>query len=142
MPLTRIALRAGKPAAYRKALTQGIQQALIETFKVPEQDIFMAITEHDEDNLIFDRHYLGIDRSDDFVLIQLTVSNTRTPEQKKALYKRIADRLAQEPGVRREDVFINLVEVAKENWSFGNGVAQYMEDASPKVALPSSWSAT
>jgi phenylpyruvate tautomerase PptA (4-oxalocrotonate tautomerase family) len=125
MPLTRIALRAGKPAAYRTALTEGIQRALIETFNVPEDDIFMLISEHEAENMIYDRRYLGIERSDDLVLIQLTVSNTRTLEQKKALFARIADYLAREPGVRREDVFISLVEVAKENWSFGNGLAQY-----------------
>jgi phenylpyruvate tautomerase PptA (4-oxalocrotonate tautomerase family) len=125
MPLTRIAVRAGKSADYRRALTQGIQRALVAEFNVPEDDIFMAITEHDESNLVYDRHYLGIERSDDFVMIQLTVTNSRTQEQKKALYTRIADNLAEHPGVRREDVFINLVEVLKENWSFGNGIAQY-----------------
>lgn len=128
MPFTRISLRAGKPASYRHALTQSIQRALVETFNVPADDIFMAITEHDESNLVFDQHYLGIERSDDFVLIQLTVTNSRTIEQKKALFKRIADLLAEHPGVRREDVFINLVEVLKENWSFGNGIAQYATD--------------
>ncbi|MDR6386232.1 tautomerase family protein [Paraburkholderia caribensis] len=125
MPFTRIALRAGKPAAYRQALTQGIQRALIAEFNVPEDDIFMVITEHDDSNIVYDRSYLGIARSDDLVLIQLTVTNSRTQEQKKALFKRIADNLAEHPGVRREDVFINLVEVLKENWSFGNGIAQY-----------------
>ncbi|MBN3757569.1 tautomerase family protein [Paraburkholderia sp. Tr-20389] len=125
MPFTRIALRAGKPAAYRQALTEGIQRALVAEFNVPEDDIFMVITEHDESNFVYNRNYLGIERSDDFVLIQLTVTNSRTQEQKKALYKHIVDNLAEHPGVRREDVFINLVEVLKENWSFGNGIAQY-----------------
>ncbi|MEM5384220.1 tautomerase family protein [Paraburkholderia phymatum] len=125
MPLTRIALRAGKPAEYRQALTQGIQRALIDVFNVPQDDIFMVITEHDASNFVYGRNYLGIERSDDFVLIQIAASNTRTVDQKKALYKRIADNLAESPGLRREDVFVNLVEVLKENWSFGNGIAQY-----------------
>ncbi|MDR6411131.1 tautomerase family protein [Paraburkholderia sp. 22099] len=125
MPLTRIALRAGKPAEYRKALTDSIQRALVGTFNVPKDDVFMLLSEHEAGNLIYDRQYLNIERSDDFVAIQLTVSNTRTLEQKKALYQRIADELAQSPGLRREDVFISLVEVDKENWSFGNGIAQY-----------------
>ncbi|RKT20652.1 tautomerase-like protein [Paraburkholderia sp. RAU2J] len=127
MPLTRIALRAGKPAEYRKALTEGIQRSLVDTFNVPKDDQFVLITEHEADNLIYDRRYLNIERSDDFVVIQLTVSNTRSIEQKKALYRRIVDELEKSPGVRREDVFISLVEVVKENWSFGNGVAQYAE---------------
>jgi len=125
MPLTRISLRAGQSAEYRKALTKGIQRSLVEIFNVPKDDIFMLITEHEAANLIYDRQYLNIERSDDFVAIQLAVTNSRTLEQKKALYKRIVDELAESPGVRREDVFINLVEVAKENWSFGNGIAQY-----------------
>jgi 4-oxalocrotonate tautomerase len=125
MPLTRISLRAGQSADYRKALTQGIQRSLVDVFNVPKDDIFMLITEHEPANLIYDRQYLNIERSDDFVAIQLAVTNSRTLEQKKALYKRIVDELEESPGVRPEDVFINLVEVAKENWSFGNGIAQY-----------------
>ncbi|MEZ0600575.1 tautomerase family protein [Paraburkholderia sp. IW21] len=125
MPLTRIALRAGKPAEYRKALTDSIQRSLVDTFNVPKDDIFMLITEHEESNFVCDKQYLNIERSDDLVLIQITLNNTRTLEQKKALYKRMADELAESPGLRREDVFINLVEVLKENWSFGNGIAQY-----------------
>jgi 4-oxalocrotonate tautomerase len=125
MPLTRISVRAGKPAAYRKALTQGIYESMREVFNVPEDDIFMVVTEHDADNFVYSRDYLGINRSDDFVLIQITANNTRTVETKQALYKRIAERLAESPGVRPEDVFINLVDVPKENWSFGNGIAQY-----------------
>ncbi|MFL9930026.1 tautomerase family protein [Paraburkholderia sp. RL18-103-BIB-C] len=125
MPLTRIALRAGKPTEYRKALTDSIQRSLVDTFNVPKDDQFVLITEHEAGNLIYDRQYLNIERSDDFVVIQLTVSNTRTIDQKKALYLRIVDELAKSPGLRREDVFISLVEVEKENWSFGNGIAQY-----------------
>lgn len=125
MPLTRIALRAGKPAQYRKALTDSIQRSLVDTFNVPKDDIFMLITEHDAGNFVYDKQYLNVERSDDLVIIQITLNNTRTLEQKKALYQRMADELAELPGLRREDVFINLVEVLKENWSFGNGIAQY-----------------
>ncbi|WP_144137742.1 tautomerase family protein [Paraburkholderia sp. BCC1884] len=125
MPLTRISLRAGKSAEFRQALTDSIQRSLEGSFNVPKNDKFMLITEHDADNFIYDRQYMNIERGDDFVVIQLTVSNTRSLEQKQALYKRIVEELAESPGVRREDVFINLVEVEKENWSFGNGIAQY-----------------
>jgi len=125
MPFTRIAVRAGKPAAYRKALTQGIHRSLMEIFNVPEDDVFMVVTEHDADNFFYGKHYLDIQRSDDLVLIQIAVSNTRTVELKKALYQRIVEHLAESPGVRPEDVFVNLVDVQKENWSFGNGIAQY-----------------
>lgn len=125
MPLIRISLRAGKPAAYRHAIAENVYAALRETFNVPEKDFFATIAEHDDAGLIYDREYFNIARSDGLVLIQMTVSNTRGVDQKKALYRRIAERLAKNPGLRPQDVFINLLEVAKENWSFGDGEAQY-----------------
>ncbi|MFL5024719.1 MAG: tautomerase family protein [Microvirga sp.] len=127
MPLIRISLRQGKSSAYRKALADGIYLALRETFNVPEDDLFVTISEHEDDNFFYGANYLGIERSGDLVIIQITVSNTRTVDQKKALFKRIAERLRSEPGLRPEDVFINLIEVEKENWSFGHGIAQYAQ---------------
>jgi phenylpyruvate tautomerase PptA (4-oxalocrotonate tautomerase family) len=128
MLLTRISLRRGKPAAYRKAILDSVYLAMRETFDVPEDDRFMIVTEHGADDFSYGAHYLGIERDDDLVIIQLTVSATRTVAQKKALYRRIVERLGKQPGVRPEDVFINLVEVAPENWSFGHGLAQYALD--------------
>jgi 4-oxalocrotonate tautomerase len=126
MPLVRIDLRRGKSGEFKRTLTNEIYEAMRETFNVPEHDRFMVINEHDDDNFAFDRSYMGIARSDEFVLIQITVSNTRTMDMKKALYARLVERLGKRPGLRPEDVFVNLVEVAKENWSFGNGIAQYV----------------
>ena len=125
MPLVNISLRSGKPAAYRQALFDNIYAAMRETFNVPEDDQFMTITEHEAANFRYSPTYFDIARSDDLVYIQITANNTRTLEQKKALYRRITERLGESPGVRPEDVFVNLVEVAKENWSFGHGLAQY-----------------
>jgi len=125
MPLARIDSKRGKTAAYRKVILDGVYEALRETFDVPENDRFMLVTEHGDEDFDCSTNYLGVARSDDLVIVQLTVSNTRSKEQKKALYRRIVERLAANPGLRREDVFINLVEVAKENWSFGNGIAHY-----------------
>src|SRR5215469_3877826 len=125
MPLARIALAKGKSLEYRRAIADGVHRALVETFDVPADDRFQLITEHDAETLIFDPNYAGIARSADFVAVQLTVSNTRGVAQKKALYRRIVANLAESPGIRPEDVFINLVEVARENWSFGKGEAQY-----------------
>jgi 4-oxalocrotonate tautomerase len=126
MPLMRISLRPGKPAEYRRAIADNVYAALRETFNVPENDFFAIVTEHQPEDFIYDRHYFNIERSDDFVLIQLTVSNTRTVEQKKALYRGIVERLSGKLGLSPQDVFINLVEVATANWSFGNGEAQYV----------------
>jgi 4-oxalocrotonate tautomerase len=125
MPLTRIDLRSGKSAGFKQALVDGIYEAMRETFDVPEDDRFMTIVEHDDTTFSFGRTYLGVERSDDLVIVQITASNTRTVEKKKALYARIAGRLAESPGVRPQDLFVNILEVPKENWSFGNGLAQY-----------------
>ena len=92
---------------------------------MPTDDRFQLISEHEPPNLVFDPAYLGIRRSEDLVMIQITWNRGRTIEQKKALYKAIADGLAGKPGLRREDVFVSLGEVKKENWSFGNRNAQY-----------------
>ena len=128
MPLVRVSIRRGKPVAYRKAILDGIYRAMRSTFDVPEEDRFMVINEHDEADFSYSKTYLGIDRTDDLVLVQLTVSNTRTVEKKQALYRQIVENLAADPGVRPEDVFINLVEVDPANWSFGHGIAQYVAD--------------
>ncbi len=127
MPLARISLRRGKPAAYRKAILEGVYRALRETFDVPEGDRFMIVSEHDGDEFVYDANYLGIKRTDDLVIMQITISNTRPRAQKQQLYQRIVERLTENPGLRSEDVFINLVEVLPENWSFGHGVAQYVK---------------
>jgi 4-oxalocrotonate tautomerase len=130
MPLARIDLRRGKPAAYRKAICDGIYRALRETFNVPENDRFLVVNEHDADNFIHADSYLGIEYTDDLVIIQITVSDTRTTATKHALFARVAALLAESPGLRKEDIFINLVECKTENWSFGNGIAQYVATTS------------
>jgi 4-oxalocrotonate tautomerase len=126
MPLVRIAMPKGKSPEFRRAISQGVQSALVETFRIPEQDLFQIITQHDADNpIIHAPSYLGIAYSDDLTIIQLTVSDTRSRAEKRRLVARIAERLAQQPGLRPDDIFINLVEVKTENWSFGRGEAQY-----------------
>ena len=125
MPLVRIALRKGTTPEFRRALSDSIHRAMVETIKIPEQDRFQVITEHDAAGLIYDPSYLGISRTDGVVFIQITLNAGRTVEARKALFARIAALLAESPGVRPEDVFISLVETQKENWSFGNGIAQY-----------------
>jgi phenylpyruvate tautomerase PptA (4-oxalocrotonate tautomerase family) len=126
MPLVRIALRRGKSPAYLAALRQGIYQAMRDTFDVPENDRFILVSQHDADEFDYDPNYLGIPRSDDLVIVQIACNNTRSVAQKQAFYRRVAETLAADPGVRPGDVFINLLETSKENWSFGNGIAQYV----------------
>ena len=125
MPLVRISLREGKTEQYRKAVADGVHRAMVEGAAVPEQDRFQIITEHPPSGLIYDPTYLGIQRSNDIVMVQITLSTGRKLAQKRQLFKRMAEILAENPGLRPEDLMINLVEVAWENWSFGKGGAQY-----------------
>lgn len=125
MPLVRISLREGKSEAYRRAIGEAVHRAMVETINVPALDRFQVITEHPASGFIYDPAYLGINRTDDVVFVQITLNAGRTVEQKRALYARVAALLAENPGVRPQDVLINLVEVPRENWSFGNGEAQY-----------------
>jgi 4-oxalocrotonate tautomerase len=124
MPLLQISLRTGKPEAYRQAIFNSLYCAMREALNVPEDDQFMTITEHDAANFRYGNAY-GVARSADVVYIQITVFNTRTMEQKKALFRRIAELLGESPGIRPEDVFVNIVDAAKENWSVGHGLAQF-----------------
>ncbi len=126
MPLVRIDLRRGKPAAYKKAICDSVYRALTETFNVPKDDRFMIVNEHEAENFVHAENYLGIAYSNDLVIIQITVSDTRTVAQKQGFFAKAAVLLGESPGPRKEDVFINLVECKKENWSFGNGIAQYV----------------
>jgi phenylpyruvate tautomerase PptA (4-oxalocrotonate tautomerase family) len=127
MPLARIDLPAGKPASYHSAVGDIVYQAMIQALSVPKDDRFQVISEHPATRLVIDPDYLGIHRSADAIVIQVTLNEGRTLEVKKAFYRAVADALFERLGLRREDVFINLVEVKKENWSFGNGEAQYAQ---------------
>jgi 4-oxalocrotonate tautomerase len=127
MPLVRISLRQGATPEYRRAIADGVHRAMVEAIAIPPDDRFQTIDEYSSDNLIYDPKYLGLDRSDRVVFIQITMSFGRKPQQKRALYKRITEILSESPGVRAQDVLINLVETAWENWSFGNGAAHYMD---------------
>jgi 4-oxalocrotonate tautomerase len=125
MPLVRISLVKGKPEAYRRKVGDAVHRALVEAIGVPPLDRFQLLTEHEPGDLVYDSNYLGIVRTSDLVIVQITLSTGRTLEQKRALYRRIAGNLGAAVGLRPQDAWINLVEVAKENWSFGNGVASY-----------------
>jgi 4-oxalocrotonate tautomerase len=125
VPLARIDLIQGKSLDYRAAIGDVVYEAMIAALNAPKDDRFQVITEHPAEGFIFDPTYLGIQRSKDCIFIQLTLNQGRTVEQKQRFYQAVADGLHQRLDVRREDVIVSLVEVSKENWSFGNGEAQY-----------------
>jgi len=125
MPLARIDVPAGKSADYRSVIGDVVYNAMISALKAPKDDRFQVITEHPTGGLVIDPTYLGIQRTENAIIIQVTMNEGRTLDMKRAFYKAVADGLHERLGLRREDVVINLVEVKKENWSFGNGEAQY-----------------
>lgn len=124
MPLVRISYKQGRPANFGAKLGDAVHRAMVETIKVPADDRFQVITEHAPAGVVYDPAYLGVARTDGIVMIQITLNEGRTVEMKQAFYRAVADK-ARDLDVRPEDVLISLVEVKKENWSFGNGVAQY-----------------
>jgi 4-oxalocrotonate tautomerase len=126
MPVTRIAIREGKTPDYRQALMDEIYEAMRETVAIKDGDRFMAITEHGAHEFAFGA-FLGIERSEDLVQIQVFWAPGKTTEAKLAMYKKIVERLGRNPGVRPEDVLISVIETAAENWSFGNGDTQFYE---------------
>lgn len=128
MPLQRISIVSGKDATYRRAVADAIHRALVETVGVPADDRFQILTEHGQESLICAPRYLDIDHGPAPVFVQITLNRGRSLAQKKALYAKVADLLFEAAGVPRADVIVNLVEVAKEDWSFGNGIAQYAPD--------------
>ena len=133
MPLVRIALRRRKTPQFGRKVGEAVYRTMVEILGVPVRDNFQIITEHDENGLVYDPAYLGIERTDGIVIVQITLTEGRTVPVKQRFYATLIARLESELGVRRGDIFINLVEVKKENWSFGNGIAQYVEPNTASV---------
>lgn len=125
MPLVRIELMQGKSIEFIKELSNIIHQSMVETINCPPLDRFQIISEHKASELIYDPEYLAINRTDNIIIVQITLNEGRSLELKKALYLKITQELQDKLGIRPEDVFINLIEVKKENWSFGKGIASY-----------------
>ncbi|PYX38859.1 MAG: tautomerase family protein [Acidobacteria bacterium] len=128
MPLVNISLVKGKPREYVRAIADGVHQALHETFHVPADDLFQIIHQCETEDLRYDANYLGVQRSNDIVLVHIVAGRWRDTETKKALYKRMAELLAEKPGIRAQDVHIILSPNDRDDWSFGNGLASYVKD--------------
>jgi 4-oxalocrotonate tautomerase len=126
MPMTKIYLRSGKPPAYRRAVADGVQQALTQAINVPAEERFQIITELNSENFVFDPAFRNVSRSQDFMIVMITLKSGRSDSLKQLLYQAIVRELALNPGVRQEDVMIVLHENGAADWSFGNGVAQLL----------------
>ena len=121
MPFARIDLAQGKPPEYRATVAGVVYEAIVGVLKAPDGDRFIVVNEHKPENLIYDPDFLGMKRSPDFILIQVTSTVGNVKEQKLAFYRQIADELNSKLGVRPDDVMINMVFVDREDWSFGKG---------------------
>jgi hypothetical protein len=115
----------GRPVEFGRRIGEIVYQTMVEKLNVPQKDNFHTITEHTKNNLIYSIDYLNIQRTDGIVIIEITLSEGRDVNLKKGFYQRLAERLNKELQIRKEDIMINLIEVKRENWSFGNGLAQY-----------------
>ncbi|AVA22837.1 tautomerase family protein [Rhizobium sp. LEGMi198b] len=129
MPFTRISLLRGKSPEYLQTLSDNFHRAMVETFDVPPTDRFQEIHQLEPNELIFDRTYLGGPRSDNYVFFQITIGKPRSTEVKKAFYRRLVTLLADAPGIRPEDIMINIITTTREDWSFADGIAQMIEQA-------------
>lgn len=125
MPLIQFHLRKGKSAKYIQALTDEVHTALCETWGIPQNDRFQLVSEYEKRHFHFDKTIWGLKRSDNVVVIYIT-SIKRSQAMKRKLYHELAKRLEKKPGVRKEDIFVTIVQVQREDWSFGNGLAQLL----------------
>jgi phenylpyruvate tautomerase PptA (4-oxalocrotonate tautomerase family) len=128
MPLVDISLIKGKPPTYIRAIADGVHRALTEAYAAPANDRFQLILQVDRDELIYDPDYLGIHRSEDIVIVHIVAGNWRDTATKQAFYRRVVELLAENPGLRREDVQIVLSPNQSDDWSFGNGIASYVKE--------------
>jgi phenylpyruvate tautomerase PptA (4-oxalocrotonate tautomerase family) len=131
MPLVHISLLKGKPPAYIRAISDGVHEAPVETYKVPAGDRFQLIHQHERYEFIYDPDYLDVRRTDDAVFIHIFAGKWRDLTNKRALYRAIADRLSRAPGLRRDDVQVVISPNDGEDWSLGNGVTSYVKETEP-----------
>jgi phenylpyruvate tautomerase PptA (4-oxalocrotonate tautomerase family) len=123
MPFVRISLRKGKSQKYLEALSASIHKAMTEAFEVPKNDLFHAISQHDAFELIFDRHYLGGPRSDNYVAINIIAGRPRSADTKRSFYKRLVECLQDSPGIAPSDVMVIINSTHPEEWSLADGIA-------------------
>jgi 4-oxalocrotonate tautomerase len=126
VPMTQIYLHSGKPISYRRAIADSIQKALTDAIGVPAEERFQIITEVDSESFVFDPNFQNVARSQDFMIILITLKSGRSNSLKQSLYQAIVREMAIDPGVRSEDVMIVLRENGSADWSFGNGMAQLL----------------
>jgi phenylpyruvate tautomerase PptA (4-oxalocrotonate tautomerase family) len=126
MPLARIDLSKDAPPERVRVVSEAIHHAMVEVANVPPHDKFQVITRHASDEIIYpEEGYLGLNYTHDLIIIQVTWVSGRSVDVKERFFHLIADEIHEKAHVRKEDIWINLVDTAREDWSFGNGEMQY-----------------
>jgi phenylpyruvate tautomerase PptA (4-oxalocrotonate tautomerase family) len=134
MPLVRISLLKGKPAAHVRAIADSVHRALVDVYSVPADDRFQLIHQHEADEIIFDADYLGVHRTSDVVFIHITAINWRDTATKQGLYRRLVQLLADDPGLRPDDVQVILSPNGRDDWYFGKALAASVEAGIPGLS--------
>ena len=125
MPLARISVGQDISSEYLQRISDAVHESMVTAFGVPTKDRFQVLTRHAPNELVFPPEYLDIPHIGPVVFIQITCNEGRTVDMKKALFARLASSIEAGGAIKAADVIVSLVEVKKENWSFGNGIAQY-----------------
>ena len=126
MPLARIDISKDASDKLVRIVSEAVYKAMVEVANVPVHDKFQVINRHAEDEIIYpDEGYLGLHYTRELIIIQVTWVSGRSTEVKKQFFHQIANEIHEKGGVRIEDVWINLVDTSREDWSFGNGEMQY-----------------
>ena len=121
MPFTRVAIPAGTSPAHKAAIARGVHEAMVAAIGIPENDVFQLLSEYQPGDFVFDRGFLGMQRSDRIVVVQITLRRGRSDAMKRDLYARIAANLGRAASVRPQDVFVYLSENDFSDWSVGGG---------------------
>jgi phenylpyruvate tautomerase PptA (4-oxalocrotonate tautomerase family) len=132
MPLVRLDLPTRTTPETMRAVADGVHNALVSALEIPVADRFQTLTRRDPGEIICTEEFLGVTHTDQVVFVQITLA-PRSMALKKALFLEIAEGIARETHFKANDVVINLIETARENWSFGNGAAQFAPTEQPSA---------
>lgn len=127
MPLVHIHVTEGRRTdAELRRFADVVQEVMLDHFAAPARDRYQIITEHKPGRIILEDTGLGFERTDDAVVIQI-FQQGRSLDQKRAAFGALPDRLHAETGLRRADLVVSVASNTREDWSFGDGVAQFVD---------------
>lgn len=122
MPFVKTALPQGTEPHLKRSIVRGIHDALVEAIGMPEDELFNLVSEYRDSEFFFDRNFNGIARSENLIVVEITMRRGRSDAMKRALYAAITRNLEANAAVSPKDVFIFTHENDYSDWSVGNGV--------------------